>query len=908
MASSEATQESEAATQTIERHAASRANSSEANRGIGSKKTASLRTLGRFELLGVLGEGAFGRVIRAYDPQLDRLVALKVSTFSPTDTGRVDRFIAEAKSAARLRHPNIVATYECGKVGHRYYIATQFVPGEPLSKHIQQSPTDFRQAVSWVLALARALHYAHGQGVVHRDVKPDNIMIDDRGSPQILDFGLATHAADNSGTTPDGDVLGTPAYMSPEQARGEKEAVGPASDQYSLGVVFYELLTGHQPFRGPPQAVIADVAYKDPLPPRMLNPQVPRDLEAICQQAMRKEVPGRYHDLGHMVDDLRAWLEGLPVQARPIGTVERTRRWCRRNRELTAYLAVAASALLLAAIVSVFFAVSQYRHQFALRTNNEQLQQQKATAVEETSHAHRLTEEALAQKQLADDTARQEQTTLIDAERQEEEAEQASLRATRALKQAQEEAQKAREALQLLEQEIAEREKADQERKIARETENFLESERATTVTRSRFESYSQQLQLAYDAIQSKDHAAAHQALAHCDADMRGWEWDYLTAAAHGQGETAASYPVAGTPVGLQFSDDGLMLAAFSEQARALGRSHWRPAHLVVLDTELGRTSQYFGSAESDPLCIAGGNVMAFSLDKSKLATAKCGIYPRTQPYKDEGRVQEWIIAGTSMVPSGRYQNIDSLRCIWYDSEGTLLGALIADSTLSVCQISDRKLIDRFDFELREEPRNLCQTLFARDTSALLSLGRSSDAGEETFDLNVLTVLGAAKGNQVTCPDGIGFADADSGESTDYGFESGYGRSRRIASFDRKPAIRYAPPHATVRYGDACHVVRFDKDSKPDVIHKINASGYSSMPAYVPRGSRFVFSTSTGLVFVDAASNHMVFELPWPTVHSSSVTTNSRPGYTYETIVSCSKDVRRLAALTLDTLFVFEIE
>ena len=149
------------------------------------------RQAGRFELKEILGQGAFGRVYRAYDPQLDRFVALKVPTFGPHDTHKIQRFLAEAKAAARLRHPNIVPTYESGQIDGQYYIAAQFVAGETLSSRLQHAPPDFRRAAEWVRQLAEALAYAHREGIVHRDIKPDNIMLDEQDQPQIMDFGLA---------------------------------------------------------------------------------------------------------------------------------------------------------------------------------------------------------------------------------------------------------------------------------------------------------------------------------------------------------------------------------------------------------------------------------------------------------------------------------------------------------------------------------------------------------------------------------------------------------------------------------------------------------------------------------------------------------------------------------------------
>jgi predicted Zn finger-like uncharacterized protein len=299
--------------------------------GTGSAGGSRGTRLGRFELKELLGQGAFGRVYRAYDPQLDRQVALKVPTFGPEDEQKSQRFIAEAKAAARLRHPNIVPTYESGQVDGQYYIAAQFVAGQPLAKRVKEGGVEFRQAAEWVRQLAEGLAYAHRAGIVHRDIKPDNVMLDEHGVPQIMDFGLAKRLNEDSAMTTDGSLIGTPAYMAPEQARGEHKQVGPLSDQYSLGVVLYELLTGKKPFEGSPHSVIAQVIATEPQTLRSRRPDIPEDLEAICQIAMNKTAAERYPSCTELSSDIARWLGGYETHARRLGRWERGWRWCRRN-------------------------------------------------------------------------------------------------------------------------------------------------------------------------------------------------------------------------------------------------------------------------------------------------------------------------------------------------------------------------------------------------------------------------------------------------------------------------------------------------------------------------------------------------------------------------------------------------
>jgi serine/threonine protein kinase len=273
--------------------------------------------IGRFRIGQLLGEGGYGRVFLAFDPLLDRDVALKLLRFSSNDARHVERFIREGRAAARLRHPNIVAVFESGQADGENYIASEYVAGQPLAARIASNPPTLEQAVTWVADLAQALAYAHGEGVVHRDIKPDNVMIGAGDRPQLMDFGLAKRVTEDNTLTTDGNPLGTPAYMSPEQARGDLKQVGPQSDQYSLGVVLYELMTGQRPFDGPPLSVIAQLATQDVPPPRTIRPGLSKDLEAICLKALDRDPARRYPGAEALAEDLRRWLRLEPTAARP---------------------------------------------------------------------------------------------------------------------------------------------------------------------------------------------------------------------------------------------------------------------------------------------------------------------------------------------------------------------------------------------------------------------------------------------------------------------------------------------------------------------------------------------------------------------------------------------------------------
>jgi eukaryotic-like serine/threonine-protein kinase len=277
----------------------------------------------RYEVRELLGSGSFGSVYRAFDPRLGREVALKVLKTEMTASPQtVERFLREAKAAAKLDHPHIVPVHDAGHAGDVYFIASAFIKGGTLASAIPETGMDPRRAAELAAQLASALGYAHRQGVVHRDVKPANILLDEQGSLRLMDFGLAGWTQEEcTRLTKAGAIMGTPAYMAPEQASGDTAQIGPASDLYSAGVVLYELLTGCRPFaEGHPAALMYLIVHKEAAPPSARRPGLDAALEAICLKAMAKKPEDRFDSGEAMAAALRSWAPTANLLAKPVAT------------------------------------------------------------------------------------------------------------------------------------------------------------------------------------------------------------------------------------------------------------------------------------------------------------------------------------------------------------------------------------------------------------------------------------------------------------------------------------------------------------------------------------------------------------------------------------------------------------
>ncbi|MFM7149120.1 MAG: serine/threonine-protein kinase, partial [Gemmataceae bacterium] len=308
-----------------------------------------------YEILETLGKGGMGIVYLARQVKLNRIVALKMilTGFHQFRELR-ERFLIEAESIARINHPGIVQVYEFGMVGEVPFFSLEFCPGGNLAKRLTGTPLPAREVAQMVEKMADAVEAAHRAGIVHRDLKPANVLIDATGNPRISDFGLAKKI-DEQGLTRPGVPLGTPCYMSPEQAQGVEG--GKLTDVYALGGILYECLTGRPPFKGvSTHETLQQVLYQEPVPVRMLQPRAPVDLETISLKCLQKNPARRYASAGELGEDLRRWLRGEPIHARPVGRLEKLWLWARRKPERAIacglFLVFLAGSLIFASILS----------------------------------------------------------------------------------------------------------------------------------------------------------------------------------------------------------------------------------------------------------------------------------------------------------------------------------------------------------------------------------------------------------------------------------------------------------------------------------------------------------------------------------------------------------------------------
>jgi tRNA A-37 threonylcarbamoyl transferase component Bud32/tetratricopeptide (TPR) repeat protein len=357
--------------------------------------------LADYEILSELGHGGMGVVYKARQRKLNRIVALKmVLAGARAKPATIARFRAEALAVARLDHPNIIQIYDIGEHDGLPFFSMEFVDGGGLDRKMDHKPMEPHPAARLMATIARGMHYAHQKGVIHRDLKPANILLTKEGEPKVTDFGLAKQLEDadeQSAGTRTGVIMGTPNYMAPEQAEGNTKLADHRADVYSLGATFYEMLTGRPPFSGPSVAsVLSQVRDSDPVSPSLLQPKMPKDAQTIALKCLQKDPAKRYQSAGDLADDLERFLDGRTIVARPVSSVEKLVRWCKRKKGLAAasFLAAALAVTLIATYVAYTLQLAEKNGQISRQRDdldmaNKDLAATTARVIQERDAAQR---------------------------------------------------------------------------------------------------------------------------------------------------------------------------------------------------------------------------------------------------------------------------------------------------------------------------------------------------------------------------------------------------------------------------------------------------------------------------------------------------------------------------------------
>jgi eukaryotic-like serine/threonine-protein kinase len=495
----------------------------------GVSESTRIRYFGDYEIVREIARGGMGVVFQARQLSLNRPVALKMilagQLANETD---ILRFYLEAEAAANLDHPGIVPIYEVGQHEGQHYFSMGFVEGESLSQRLADGPLPCRQAAALLRKIAEAIEYAHGHGVVHRDLKPGNILLDQAGNPRVTDFGLAKRVQDGSELTGSGQIMGTPSYMPPEQAGGNRGEVGPAADVYALGAMSYCMVTGRPPFQAATAMdTVLQVISDDPVPLRRLNPAVDRDLETICLKCLEKEPLRRYGSAAALGEDLRRYLDGEPIVARPVAAWERAVKWARR-RPAIAGLAAALAAALVVGFTGMALLWGRAENNAAIARSNETKARLSAqTEAEARTEAQKQAGIARLNERKAQESARTEAVARAEAQKN-----------------------------------------------------AAVATEKAEALRR---QDYISRVNLAYQECLDNNVTRALELLEGCPQDLRSWEWHYVSRQCHLDLQTFRESEPSVNAVA--FSPDGRRLASGSGSVLA---AQGGAGDLVVRDVATG--------------------------------------------------------------------------------------------------------------------------------------------------------------------------------------------------------------------------------------------------------------------------------------------------------------------------------
>lgn len=627
--------------------------------------------IGRFRVQKLVGEGGFGKVYKAYDPLLKRDVAIKLAKFAAADADRSRRFETEARSAGRLKHPNIVTVYETGRLGQRQFIVYEYVAGHTLAERVADYATQLEVAARVILGIADSLAYAHQQGVIHRDIKPGNIIIDADGEPHLTDFGVAKQLEHEPEHTTDGSILGTIFYMAPEQARGQLDEVGPASDQYSLGAVLYELITGKRPFLGAYHEVVEQVLHSDPADPRQCNRRIPRDLVAICLKSMHKSPAQRYVSVGQMAADLRRFLAGDLVRARHATLRERVTRWMGRNRAIAGSLVTALLLLCASLVASTLWLVHMSRIAHELKIKRDQVDA--ALGLQEASDAERMS--------LIDDlTKRGRQLARLERDKVALKASVTTLRA---------DIERLRDSEKSMLIEIADLKQDNQDLKKRHLASTYVET-----------------IQRAATLVARNDASLVETSIADCPDECRGWEWQFLKSAAHSghvplllEGHTGAIHSVAIAP------DNSRLISAGWDSIRQWNLQLANAKS--VLSDEIGATFAIAMSSDGRQLSGGGvdGSVRIWDVTSGELlASLENGASPvrslvfsangsRLVCAREDGEIRLWDVSKRQLIR--RFLGHEAaVRGLALSIGGEFLASGSADATVKAWDLENGHLLN----------------------------------------------------------------------------------------------------------------------------------------------------------------------------------------------------------------------